>query len=80
MEGWPMTVEFRTDGSMNVSYRNTSFHTASWTQKGDKIYWEMNKKYCEFNGKLTGATIEGESHNVTGKKWTTKLTRVAGER
>ena len=79
-EGWEMTVEFIGDGTMNVSYKETKFKTASWKQDGDKIYWEMNKKYCEFNGKITDKTIEGESHNVTGKKWETKLTRVTGDK
>lgn len=79
-EGWEMTIEFVADGSMNVSYGKTKFNSASWKQDGDKIYWEMNKKYCEFNGKLTDKTIEGESHNVTGKKWETKLTRVIGDK
>jgi hypothetical protein len=78
-EGWEMTIEFVADGSMNVSYKNTKFNRASWKQDGDKIYWEMNGKYCEFNGKLADKTIEGESHNVVGKKWETKMTRVATE-
>jgi hypothetical protein len=79
-EGWEMTIEFVADGSMNVSYKETKFKTASWKQDGDKIYWEMNKKYCEFNGKMTGDAIEGESHNVAGKKWETRLTRVKGDK
>lgn len=79
-EGWEMTIEFVADGSMNVSYKQTKFNKASWTQKDDTIYWEMNEKYCEFNGKMTGNTIEGESFNVAGKKWTTKLTRVVPDR
>lgn len=78
-EGWEMTIEFVADGSMNVSYKETRFNTATWKQDGDKIYWEMNKKYCEFNGKMTDKTIEGDSHNVAGKKWETKLTRVIGD-
>jgi hypothetical protein len=79
-EGWEMTIEFVADGSMNVSYKQTSFNRASWKQEGDKIYYEMNTKYCEFDGKLKGNTIEGDSHNVAGKKWSTKLTRIVSER
>ena len=75
-EGWAMTIEFKADGGMTVSYRGSSFSTASWKQDGDKIYWEMNKRYCEFNGKLTGDKIEGDSQNMAGKKWATKLTRI----
>src|SRR5205823_4791088 len=75
-EGWAMTIEFVADGSMNVSYKDTKFNRASWTQKDDKIYWEMNNKYCEFNGKMVSDAIEGESFNVAGKKWATKMTRI----
>ena len=71
-----MTIEFVADGTMNVSYKTTRFNRASWKQDGDKIYWEMNNKYCEFEGKMNGDVIEGESRNVTGKKWATKMTRV----
>lgn len=75
-EGWMMTIDFRDNGTMTVSYNKTRFSTATWKQDADKIYWEMNNKYCEFEGKMNGDTIEGESHNVVGKKWTTKMTRV----
>jgi hypothetical protein len=40
----------------------------------------MNNKYCEFDGKMNGDAIEGESHNVAGKKWTTKMTRAKADR
>jgi hypothetical protein len=79
-EGWAMTIEFGADGTMNVSYKTTRFSRASWKQDGDKIYWEMNNKYCEFDGKMKGDTIEGESHNVAGKRWTTKMTLVKSDR
>jgi hypothetical protein len=40
----------------------------------------MNDRYCEFEGKLSGETIEGETRNVRGKRWTTSLTRIARDR
>jgi hypothetical protein len=76
-EGQPMTIDFAADGTMTVSYNGNSFNRASWKQDADKIYWEMNDKYCEFNGKLVGDTIAGESHNVKGRTWETKMTRIA---
>src|SRR5947209_5944369 len=66
-EGDAMTIDFAADGAMTVSYNGTSFNRASWKQDGDKIYWEMNDRYCEFNGKLSGDTITGDSHNVKGR-------------
>lgn len=75
-EGWDMTIDFAADGKMTVSYNKASYTTASWKQDGDKVYYEMNNRYCEFNGKLAGDTIDGESHNVRGRKWSTTLTRI----
>ncbi|MBO0700166.1 MAG: hypothetical protein J2P46_17335 [Zavarzinella sp.] len=78
-EGQAMTIEFMADGTMNVTYGGNSFNRATWKQDGDKIFWEMNDHYCEFNGKLTGDAITGDSHNVKGRVWETKLTRVTKE-
>lgn len=75
-EGWDMTIDFAAGGAMTVSYNKTSFSKASWSQDGDKVYFEMNDRYCEFNGKFVGDAIEGQSHNVAGRKWETRLTRV----
>ena len=75
-EGWDMTIDFTADGTMTVSYNGNSYNRASWKQDGDKVYYEMNDRYCEFVGKMTGDAIEGESHNVAGKQWTTRLTRI----
>jgi hypothetical protein len=75
-EGWDMTIDFAADGNMTVSYNGNSYNRASWRQEGDKVYYEMNDRYCEFEGKMTSDAIEGESHNVAGKRWTTNLTRL----
>jgi hypothetical protein len=79
-EGWDMTVDFAADGKMTVSYNGTSYNRASWKQDGDKVYYEMNDRYCEFNGKFRGDAIEGDSHNVRGRAWSTRLTRVVRDR
>ena len=75
-EGWDMTIDFAAGGTMTVSYNKTSFNKASWRQDGDKVYFEMNDRYCEFDGKFVGDAIEGQSHNVAGRKWETRLTRI----
>ena len=79
-EGWDMTLDFNPDGKMTVTYNGSSYNRASWKQDGDKVYYEMNNRYCEFNGKFVGDLIEGDTHNVTGKRWTTRLTRVGRDR
>jgi hypothetical protein len=75
-EGWDMTLDFAADGRMTVSYNKTTFSKASWRQDGDRVYFEMNDRYCEFDGKFVGDAIEGQSHNVAGRRWETRLTRV----
>lgn len=73
-EGWAMTLEFQADGVMVVSYNGMSFNRASWKQEKDKLYYEMNSRYLEFNGTITARGIEGASTNKVGKSWTTRLT------
>jgi hypothetical protein len=75
-EGWDMTITFAADGKMTYGYRNNTHTTASWKQDGDKVYYEMNDRYCEFDGTLAGDVIDGQNHNVQGRTWTTRLTRV----
>src|SRR3954454_16971989 len=74
-EGWDMTIDFLPDGKMTVSYNGASYNKAGWKQDGDKVYYEMNDRYCEFEGKFSGEAIEGETRNVRGKRWTTSLTK-----
>jgi hypothetical protein len=75
-EGWDMTIDFAAEGKMTVSYNGSSYDRASWKQDGEKVYYEMNDRYCEFDGKISSDTIDGETHNVRGKRWTTTLTRI----
>jgi hypothetical protein len=75
-EGWDMTIEFVDGGGMKVTYNQMTFTKASWRQDGDKVYYEMNERYCEFEGKFAGDDIEGQTHNVAGRQWDTRLTRV----
>jgi len=79
-EGWDMTIDFAADGKMTVSYNGSSYAKASWSQEGDKVYYEMNDRYCEFNGKFVGDAIEGDTHNIRGRTWATKLTRTVRDK
>jgi hypothetical protein len=79
-EGWDMTIDFLPEGKMTVSYNGASYNKASWKQDGDNVYYEMNDRYCEFDGKLVGDAIEGETHNVRGRRWATSLTRLVRDK
>ena len=79
-EGWDMTIDFAAEGKMTVSYNGASYTRASWKQDGDSVHYEMNDRFCEFNGKFVGDAIDGETHNVRGRKWSTKLTRIVRDK
>jgi hypothetical protein len=39
-------------------------------QDGDSIYIEMNKKFVEYTGRITGTHIEGKASNIKKENWT----------
>jgi hypothetical protein len=60
------------DGTLSYSYQAGSFTNGTWRQDGDAVYMQMNNKYVEYHGRITGTHMEGTAHNVTGKDWTWK--------
>jgi hypothetical protein len=61
---------FLADGTLSYSYQNGSYTNGTWRQDGDSIYIEMNKKFVEYRGRITGTHIEGTASNVKGNHWT----------
>lgn len=57
-------------GALHYKTPNGEFKNGKWKQKGTTLYMEMNNKYAEYHGVVTGLEIKGTAHNVTGKKWT----------
>jgi hypothetical protein len=70
-----MTFEFGPGGQVTAMYNGAPVKAASWKQDGDKIWFELNNKYCEFDGKIVGDRIEGQCHNVAGTRWDVVLTK-----
>lgn len=66
-------IFFHADGSLGYLQGQKSFGT--WKITGDTIYFEFNNRYREFRGVIKGNVIQGESWNVTGKRWQTLLDR-----
>jgi hypothetical protein len=75
-----MVFEFASDGRVTVTYNGGPIADAGWTQAGDKIYFQLNKRYCEFDGKLIGDRIVGQCYNVAGARWDVTLTPVVREK
>jgi hypothetical protein len=69
-------VTFESDGTLTFGYNNKFNRGGSWALDGNKLYFEVNKKYREFKGTVNGSSLQGDSWNVTGKRWQTNLQRV----
>ena len=74
-EGWAMAIVFEPNGVLSYSYQGSSSKVGSWKSEANILYMEMNNKYCEFRGTVTGNALQGDSWNVAGLRWKTHLTR-----
>jgi hypothetical protein len=61
---------FLPDGTLSYSYQNGSYTNGTWKQDGDSVYIEMNNKFVEYQGRISGTHIEGTASNVKGHHWT----------
>jgi hypothetical protein len=61
---------FMADGSLHYWDGKNNYTNATWKQEGDSIYIEMNNKYCEYQGRISGTHMEGKAWNVKPKNWT----------
>jgi len=61
---------FMPDGTLAYSYQNGSYTNGTWKQDGSSIYIEMNHKFVEYKGRITGTHIDGTASNIKGENWT----------
>ena len=69
-------ITFESDGTLTYGYSNAVHRGGSWTFDGVTLYWEVNSKYRETKATVNGAVIQGDSWNVTCKRWQTQLLRI----
>ena len=69
-------ITFESDGTLTYGYNHNFHRGGSWALEGNKVYFEVNKKYREFKGTVTGNMLQGDSWNVAGTRWQTLLQRV----
>ena len=73
---------FQEDGK--ISWRrqggNQVWTTGSWKQDGDKLWWELNQKYVEYNTTFADGRFEGGALNVRSVKWAINLKPKAEEK
>jgi hypothetical protein len=61
------TLSWRTQGSNNVNTKG------SWKQDGDKLWWEVNDKYVDYNVTFKDGRFDGSALNVVNLRWTISL-------
>jgi hypothetical protein len=69
-EGSRDIFNFLPDGTLSYSYQPGSFTNGKWKQNGNSIYIEMNNKFVEYQGRISGTHIEGTASNIKGNHWT----------
>lgn len=73
--GGTTSYTFEEDGTLSYTSRNNTYRNGTWKQNGAKITLEKNDKYAEYEGEISGDTIEGKAKNVKGLEWTWKMTK-----
>jgi hypothetical protein len=73
--GADWVVVFEPNGNLVYTYRGTTYRNGTWTLEGNALYYQVNQKYCEFQGTVSGDKISGESWNQAGKRWPIQLQR-----
>jgi hypothetical protein len=68
-------VEFLADHSLKYRMKTSSYSNAVWSQNGNVVHMEMNKKYSERDGKIEGNEMKGTGKNQNGYSWTWSLTK-----
>jgi hypothetical protein len=71
-----VTYTFHEAGKMTYSYGKngiSTYHDASWKQDGNKVYFECNKKYVEYNGTIEEGVMVMNAANVANNSWTVRI-------
>jgi hypothetical protein len=67
-------IVFEPDGGL--TYGLGKNRGGSWRLEGNTVYFELNNAFRMFRGTVQGNFIQGESWNVVGTHWQTRLLRV----
>jgi TIR domain len=64
-----ITYEFLPRSILKYTSISGTFSNGEWTQDGASVYWQMNDKYAQYRGEISGDRMEGTGQNVAGKNW-----------
>lgn len=70
VRGEPLTVTFLPGGVLRYTTLSGTWENGRWEQHNERILIDTNNHYADYEGTLSGDTIKGTAHNVTGLKWT----------
>ena len=76
-QGREFTFNFQKNGVLEYTSPAGTFRNATWSQDGAKVAFEMNKKYAEWTGTITGGEMEGKGANINGDEWTWRAKRIS---
>lgn len=65
----PTVYTFEKDGRLTYSYGASCWRNGTWKLEGDKLTWEMNQRYAEFEGTVKDGVVTGAAKNVAGGNW-----------
>lgn len=68
-DGETMLLEFQSEGELTWTEFGERYTDGTWKQAGSLAYFEVNDKYAQYKGKISGGTMSGEAQNIRGKKW-----------
>jgi serine/threonine-protein kinase len=69
VDGTHIKFEFLRNGTLRYTMPSGTFSDGTWKQTGSDIYMEMNGKYAEYHGKVSGTHMSGNASNISGLKW-----------
>jgi hypothetical protein len=77
-EGTDWTIIFEPNGGITNIENGHTYRVGSWKSTGPfSVYMELNNKYYEYRGVVSGDLLAGDSANTAGLRWKTNFRRVA---
>jgi len=70
VDGEPYEYHFQEGGVLGYKTPRYYDTDGTWKQDGNSIYMEVNHKYAERQGTITGNRMQGNGWNKAGRRWT----------
>lgn len=65
------SFDFHPNGALHYDSPSGGYDSATWEQHGNRVTWQMNDHYAEYEAIILSDTkMEGSAHNRDGHTWT----------